>query len=186
MHTLLIAPYSDDRQSDSSDGESLGLSDEEESVSSGDQVVHIEARAKAMATLVPPLPASEYGVMPPKHSRSQLVASKHGMLDSDNINMDSESPRPTRRPIFQRDKFDGVDSDDESDPDDNMEFTLAQESSEEDEDLPTIVGEIEVDMDAEKEEFIRFTRDILGIDAKQWEDIVKDRQKRGGMSGCHH
>ncbi|CAG8640447.1 2413_t:CDS:2, partial [Acaulospora colombiana] len=67
--------------------------------------------------------------------------------------------RPIRRPIFQRDKFDGVDSDDET--------------SEEEE------GEVEIDMDQEQEDFIRFSREMLGIDDDAWADIIADREKRG-------
>ena len=178
MRAVLIAPDSDELQNETSDSESIG--DEEESVSSGDQKEDIEVRTKAMAALVPPLPASEYGVIPPKYSNSQPLASEPRILDCDENNTDPGPSRPTRRLIFQRDKFDGVDSDDESDPDD-LEGVPCEEISEDDEDRPTIVGEIEVDMEAEKEDFIQFTRDILGIDAKQWDDIVKDRQKRGGM-----
>ncbi|KAG8747982.1 hypothetical protein FRC10_009734 [Ceratobasidium sp. 414] len=90
--------------------------------------------------------------------------------------------RPLRRPILPRDRFDGVDSDDEdTDPED---FETAVKSglpddSESEEDRPTVIGEIEIDMDEEQEEFIRFSREALGIDDALWSRIMEERSHRG-------
>lgn len=80
-----------------------------------------------------------------------------------------------RPPIIPRDRYDGVDSDDETDEE---EF----EDDESEEDRPQVVGEIEIDMDEEEEEFLEFSRQALGITDEQWSTIIKDRKDRGGMS----
>ncbi|KAF8328807.1 SGT1 protein-domain-containing protein [Cantharellus anzutake] len=175
------AKFDDDEVLDDlSDGESLNLSDEDGWASAGDEPMDAAARARVMDDLVPPLPASEYGALPAKYSNSRPIARRQPMSTSEDPTMDSCQSKPIRKPIFQRDKFDGVDSDDESDPDDDLDF-IPCDDSEEDEDRPTVVGEIEVDMEAEKEDFIQFTRDILGISTEQWDDIVKVRQERGAF-----
>ena len=82
--------------------------------------------------------------------------------------------RPIRPPIIPRDKYDGIDSDDETDEED-----LDDDESEED--RPQIVGDIEIDMEEEEEEFLEFSRQALGINDEQWQEIVKDRRDRGGV-----
>jgi hypothetical protein len=137
----------------------------------------------AMDKLVPALEPSEYGKMPPNyHSNSQPVApttvptetvggvAKSGASD-DGTKLKT---KPVRPPILPRDKYDGVDSDDESDVEDG--------DSEEEEERPQVVGEIEIDMQEEEEEFIEFSKQVLGISDTQWTEIVKDRKERGGMS----
>ncbi|QRV86178.1 SGT1-ecdysoneless-like protein [Ceratobasidium sp. AG-Ba] len=92
--------------------------------------------------------------------------------------------RPIRRPILPRDRFDGVDSDDEdTDPED---FDTAvknglSDDNESEEDHPTVVGDVEIDMDEEQEEFIRFSREALGIDDALWNKIMQERSHRGAF-----
>lgn len=84
----------------------------------------------------------------------------------------SSSEKPIRQPIIPRDQYDGVvDSDDETDE---------EEEDEDEEDQPQLVGDIEVDMGEEEEEFLEFARQTLGINDEQWESIIKDRTDRGG------
>lgn len=76
-----------------------------------------------------------------------------------------------------------MDSDDESEPDDGLAPTAGvgdDDDEESEEDRPTVVGDIEVDMEAEEEEFLRFSREALGITEDEWNDILNDRTKRGG------
>ncbi|KAG8742893.1 hypothetical protein FRC12_015236 [Ceratobasidium sp. 428] len=91
--------------------------------------------------------------------------------------------RPLRRPILPRDRFDGVDSDDEDtdpeDPETAIKNGLSNDDSESEEDRPTVVGEIEIDMDEEQEEFIKFSREALGIDDALWSRIMEERSNRG-------
>ena len=106
-------------------------------------------------------------------------------------------PIKMRRPLLPRDEFDGVDSDDESDEDEQLTQaqdggegkgkwgeTLAsalgeEENEEDEEDLPQVVGEVEIDMDEEEEEFLKFAREALGVDEGMWEGILKEREGRG-------
>ncbi|GJJ09468.1 hypothetical protein Clacol_003691 [Clathrus columnatus] len=141
-------------------------------------------RQAALDELVPPIDQSDYGKMPASyHNNSQKV--KESLLefqDAENIDTFSNIPPsgsgkipaqtgPIRPLLFPRDEFDGAeDSDDESDVE-----------VEEDEENPTLVGEIEVDMENEKDEFLEFSRDVLKITPDLWNSIVKDRQKRGAF-----
>jgi hypothetical protein len=157
-----------------------------------------------MDALVAPLEPGEYGKMPIeyRHSNSQRTApavdevsetSPPALSTStssripDNDNNITTTSRPIRRPIFQRDKFDGVDSDDESsEEDEGFGLTTNQiendnlEEEEDEEDQPQIVGEVEIDMAQEEEDFLRFSREALGIDDATWASIIADREKRGG------
>ncbi len=140
-----------------------------------------------MDKLVSALEPTEYGKMPATyHSNSQRVAPEvvDADADVDMENIDSSSAlkakkdnkeRVTMRPpIIPRDRYDGVDSDDETDEE-------AVEDDESEEDRPQVVGDIEIDMDEEEEEFLEFSRQALGITDEQWSMIIKDRKDRGGM-----
>ena len=146
-------------------------------------------RQAAMDALVPALDPSEYGQMPPSfHSNSQRVAPatvNTDIRDTSTSNKDASAGtsgsttetalRPIRPPILPRDQYDGVDSDDETDDED------APVDPEEEEDQPQIVGDVEIDMAEEEEEFIEFARQALGVSDEQWKSILKERHDRGGM-----
>lgn len=89
--------------------------------------------------------------------------------------------RPIRPPLLPRDKYEGVDSDDESSSSDSL-IGDDDEDVESEEDRPQVVGEIEVDMNEEEAEFLEFSRQTLGISDEMWDDIVKERRGRGGVS----
>lgn len=139
----------------------------------------------AKSQLVPGLEPGEYGKMPPLfYANSQKVAPNPEPEDEQPTrpatNRDKEPlsvRRPIRPPILPRDKFDGVDSDDETDED---ELVAGNEDS--DEDHPELIGEVEPDMDEEEEEFLEFSRRALGISNEQWNDIINERKNRGGTS----
>jgi len=142
------------------------------------------ARQAAMDKLVPALDASDYGKMPASyHSNSQRVAPSTMETEAEEVVQSSSEPsdipkprvKPIRQPIFPRDKFDGVDSDDETDEED------ANQDDESDEDRPQVVGEIEIDMGEEQEEFLEFSRQALGISDQQWHEILQDRKGRGAF-----
>ena len=42
------------------------------------------------------------------------------------------------------------------------------------------MGDVEIDMNEEEDEFLEFARQALGLTDDQWKDIVKDRKDRGG------
>jgi hypothetical protein len=138
----------------------------------------------AMDNLVPALDPSEYGKMPPSyHFNSQRVAPATPLTDveatpskentTSGIKTDTGTGfKHIRSPIIPRDRYDGVDSDDETDIEDE----------ESDEERPEVVGEIEIDMKDEEEEFLEFSRQALGISDEHWASIIEDRKKRGGMS----
>lgn len=155
------------------------LISEDESTSDSDEEMSQSARQSAMDKLVPGLEPSDYGKMPPSfHTNSQRVApvTIESEAEVRTETVSPETQRPIRKPIIPRDHYDGVDSDDESDEDEPAD------DAESDEDRPQVVGDIEVDMDEEEDEFLEFSRQALGISDAQWNDIVQDRQRRGGMS----
>ena len=136
----------------------------------------------AKSKLVPGLEPGEYGKMPPLfYANSQKVAPNpepeeeppsEPVVDDDKEHV----RRPIRPPILPRDKFDGVDSDDETDEE---ELVVWDEDS--DEDHPELLGEVEPNMDEEEEEFLEFSRRALGISNEQWNDIINERKNRGGL-----
>jgi hypothetical protein len=161
------------------------LSDDEDDDEDMDSDEERARRKARMDALVAPLEPGEYGKMPPeyRHGNSQTTATA---IDETESSAPTSKPtttadtlsRPIRRPIFQRDKFDGVDSDDETT--DEEEGGPLEEGEEDEEDRPQVVGEVEIDMDQEQEDFIRFSRELLGIDDDAWANIIADREKRGG------
>ncbi|KAI0050654.1 hypothetical protein FA95DRAFT_1486750, partial [Auriscalpium vulgare] len=170
----------------SSDDESSEFSDEvfSESESDSEDVPDEAARREAMDKLVPSLDPSEYGQMPASYySQSQRVAP--ATIDNDVVADASESTpapsaeqqrtKPIRAPILLRDRYEGVDSDDETEDEDE-----GPEDEEEEDDRPQVVGDIEVDMEEEEDEFLEFSRQALGISDEQWGDILRERQSRGG------
>lgn len=133
-------------------------------------------RQAAMDKLVPALDPSEYGKMPPSFSNSQKVAlATMGTDKVETIGAQEQGEareRPIRPPILPRDRYEGVDSDDETDEE--------GEDTDSEEDMPQIVGEVEIDMAEEEEEFLEFSRQTLGISDEQWNEIIRDRKDRGG------
>lgn len=108
-------------------------------------------------------------------------------------------PIKMRQPILPRDTYDGVDSEEESDDElasggaagisAGLEAAMKadaagsredDEEEEDEDDMPQVVGEMEVDMGEEEEDFLKFARDALGLDEGMWESILKDRNQRGG------
>lgn len=177
----------------------LSDDDDDDEEDDDDDVDSEEDQAKrkaAMDALVAPLDPGDYGKMPVeyRHPNSQLTASgkeaEDKTMEVEEISTFQSKPdqpsRPIRKPIFQRDKFDGVDSDDET-SEEGEEFIEDEETGD---DQPQVVGEIEVDMEQEQEDFLRFSREMLGIDDAAWANIIADRRKRGGkcptFSGAHH
>lgn len=168
-----MSDFSDEKFSDS--GSDSGSDDEMDDA----------ARQAAMDKLVPALDPSEYGQMPASyHSNSQRVAP--ATVDSDTVADEADASatasgalppqRPIRPPILLRDKYEGVDSDDETDEEED----LADGEDDEDDERPQVVGDIEIDMGEEEEEFLEFSRQALGITDEQWGDIIRDRKSRGG------
>lgn len=89
-------------------------------------------------------------------------------------------PRLSRAPLLPRDQYEGVDSDDDTDTD---EFDGPVD---EDEEQPELVGEVEVDMAEEEEEFLEFSRQTLGITDEHWQQILQERRDRGGQPFVIH
>jgi hypothetical protein len=175
--------------SDQSSGEDEGdFSDEKFSDSEVDSSDNEESatRQDALEKLVPGIDPSEYGRMPASfYDRSQLVAPPE---PTDNVmevesaesaregDISSPQSRSVRAPILARDRYEGVDSDDDTEGEDSPV------DEEEEEEQPQLVGEIEVDMAEEEEEFLEFSRQTLGISDDQWQQILQERRGRGGKS----
>jgi hypothetical protein len=146
-----------------------------------------------MDNLVPALPASEYGQMPASFNTQRVakttILTEQVEAGSPNVDTvanaigESSSParaRLIRPPLLPRDKYEGVDSDDESSSSDPLAGG-DDEDGESEEDRPQVVGEIEVDMEEEEAEFLEFSRQALGISDDMWDDIIKERRGRGGV-----
>jgi hypothetical protein len=174
----------------SSGGDETDFSDERLSGSEADfgdnDEVGSAARRDALEKLVPGIDPSEYGRMPSSfYDHSQRVAPPKSTNDvievegvEPSIERDSSSAQPSsvRAPLLTRDHYEGVDSDDD------MEEEDSPVDEEEEEEQPQLVGEIEVDMAEEEEEFLEFSRQTLGISDDQWEQIVHERRAKGGKS----
>jgi hypothetical protein len=169
--------------------QSLG-SDSEGDDSEGEQwqSQHINyehaATKEAMDKLVAGLAPHEYGKMPPSfYNNSQKVAPttvESDVVGSNTSHMNTLpeiSNKPIREPILMRDKYEGVDSDDESDEE--------VEDDESEEERPQVIGEVDIDMGEEEEEFLEFARQTLGISDKQWNEILQDRKERNGLCALH-
>lgn len=165
--------FSDEKFSDSE----VDSSDNEESAS--------RARLDALEKLVPGIDPSEYGRMPASYyDHSQRVALPKPMDDDVGVedaelaregDSSSAQPRSIRAPILTRDRYDGVDSDDDTEGEDSPV------DEEEEEENPQLVGEIEVDMAEEEEEFLEFSRQTLGISEEQWQQILQERRAKGAF-----
>ncbi|KAJ4476672.1 SGT1 protein-domain-containing protein [Lentinula aciculospora] len=159
------------------------ISDEEMDEESSDDGEALEndseARQVAMDNLVLKLDPLEYGKMPASfHSNSQRVGPSIIETEAPNTEKPQTSPgtsKPIRQPIIPRDTYDGVDSDDETDEEN------AEEDSESEEDKPQVVGDIEIDMGEEQDEFLEFSRQALGISDTQWKEILEERKTRGAF-----
>ncbi|KAL4068293.1 SGT1 protein-domain-containing protein [Scleroderma yunnanense] len=152
------------------------------------------ARQEAIAKLVPPLPASEYGQMPASFNSQRVSKTtietatvetpSSQTAGSVSFSGSSSHTRPVRPPLLPRDKYDGVDSDDESSSSDPLEGGNEDEYESE-EDRPQVVDEMEVDMTDEQDEFIEFSRQTLGISDELWDQIIQDRTRRGAFVPRH-
>ncbi|KAG6381423.1 SGT1 protein-domain-containing protein [Boletus reticuloceps] len=186
-------PFSDEDGTDS-DERSSGSDDEE---SNAETRKRNAARQQAMDNLVPALPASEYGRMPASFNTQRVAKTtilteqvETGLSNPDAVTNgavvqvgEPSSPvrtRSIRPPLLPRDKYEGVDSDDESSSSDPLAGG-DDEDAESEEDRPQVVGEIEVDMNEEEAEFLEFSRQALGISDEMWDDIIKERRGRGAF-----
>ncbi|KAI0702453.1 SGT1 protein-domain-containing protein [Cytidiella melzeri] len=164
--------FSDDSTSDSDD------EDDED----GDTQMRTESQEQKRATrqaaidaLVPGIEPAEYGKMPSSfHRNSQRVARDEESEETHDGSTSAPAPS-VRAPLLTRDRYEGVDSDDESDSDESD----AEGGSEDD--RPQLVDEIEIDMSEEQEEFLEFARQALGVSDQQWRDIVTERKDRGAF-----
>ncbi|KAL7285726.1 hypothetical protein ACG7TL_000831 [Trametes sanguinea] len=180
----------EDAQDTASEEEAMDEDQPAQQPSSAPQLTEEErkARQEAMDKLVPGIDPSEYGKMPPSfHRNSQRTApvtletEVREELPSGGSSRPSEGirTRSIRPPLIPRDKYDGVDSDDETDEEDEGG------QGEDDEDHPQVVGEVEIDMAEEEDEFIEFARQALGVSDEQWRDILKERGARGAYVPAH-
>jgi hypothetical protein len=131
------------------------------------------------------------------HDGTQSVGKELGsgkaVGDAASLQQSQTKPKPMRKPLFPRDQFDGVvDSDDETDPEDEIGGArLGEDEESEEEDRPVLVmpdgaeDALDVDMDAEEEEFLEFSRIALGISDEDWQGIIAERRERGGEQPIH-
>ncbi|KAF8975522.1 SGT1 protein-domain-containing protein [Cyathus striatus] len=174
-------PFSDGEASDTDSSD-----DVRQDISSESAKPRTAEMQAAMDRLVPDLDPSDYGKMPPSfHTGSQRVAPATIVTEivESKANHDAGTPsqmetlaeaKRIRAPILPRDNFDGVDSDDDTDEEED-------EDEEDEEERPQVVGEVEIDMQEEEEEFLEFSRQALGISDEHWNEIINDRQSRGAF-----
>lgn len=144
-------------------------------------------RQEAIAKLVPPLPAAEYGQMPASFNTQRVSKTtiETATVETPLSPMAGTSSRPphttrlVRPPLLPRDRYDGVDSDDESSSSDPLAGG-DEDEYESEEDRPQVVDEVDIDMTDEQDEFIEFSRQALGISDELWNQIIQDRTRRGG------
>lgn len=162
-----------------SDDESPSESEHEETASSKATPEQLAARREAMDKLVPGIDPTEYGKMPAQYynnsqrtTRPTLATEvREKFTDGQSKEDEPAARRSVRPPILPRDKYEGVDSDDETDD---------EVDEEDEEDQPQLVGDIEIDMEEEQEEFLEFARQALGMSDEQWNSLVSERKSRGG------
>ena len=181
IKTLFSEQFSDEDGGDFSDEK---FSDSEPDSDDNDGSAR-SARQHALENLVPGIDPSEYGRMPTSfYDRSQRVAPPKSTSDLTEIeavepakerSTPATGSRPVRPPILARDSYEGVDSDDDTEEDESVD-------EEDEEEKPQLVGEIEVDMAEEEEEFLEFSRQTLGISDDQWQQILQERRDKGGKS----
>ena len=134
----------------------------------------IEERQDAMDKLVPTLPDAEWGSSTQKSvPMPEAGASRVAAAD------ETATATADRKAAFEPEKYDGVS--DESEDEDDLDPMA--EGLEDGEDGAQVVGETEVDMDNEMADFLKFTREALGLSEAQYNDILKSRSDRGGA--CH-
>ncbi|KAG1826246.1 SGT1-domain-containing protein [Suillus subaureus] len=189
--------FSDDEDDgdDADEENEENFSDEKFSDSDDEPVADEAARQEAMAKLVPALSEAEYGLMPASFNTqrvSKVTIETETVEETDPAitqfsdaepALEITSPARTRSirpPILPRDKYEGVDSDDESSSSDPLAGG-DEEDVESEEDRPQVVGDVEVNMDEEEAEFLEFSRQALGISDQQWGDIINDRKGRGAF-----
>ncbi|KAI9442367.1 SGT1-domain-containing protein [Lactarius indigo] len=172
----------------SSGGEKSDFSDGEfsEVDSDDDEDSTRAARQDALEKLVPGIEPSEYGRMPLSfYNRSQRVA--RVVPENEDIiaeattpdtGLPRSQPKPSRAPLLSRDQYEGVDSDDDTGESD-------EPADEDDDEQPELVGEVEVDMAEEEEEFLEFSRQALGISDEHWQQILQERRDRGAYVPAH-
>lgn len=182
---------SDDELSE--DEESSGDDEDVAMSSSIDSEQHREARRQAMDKLVPGIEPADYGKMPVAYYSNSQRVTRTTVETEVREELPQSAPdsdkkpiqRPIRPPLLPRDEYEGVDSDDETDEDEG------EDDDEDEEDKPQLVGDIEIDMEEEQDEFLEFARQALGMSDEQWTAIVNERKGRGGeyaagssSSGC--
>jgi anti-sigma28 factor (negative regulator of flagellin synthesis) len=213
--------YREGSDTDEDDDEALSEFSDEQFSDSDDESVDEDrptpaaaaaSRKEAMDNLVAPLAPEEYGKMPASfHENSQRVGdaadedqeeveeqaiTRSGLGGIDEYSKKEDAPFSMRPPILPRDKYEGVDSDDESDSDEDSGVgrndlgsmkigPLPSDEEDSDEDRPQVVGDIEIDMGEEEAEFLEFSRKALGISDKQWNEIIEERKERGGAWICN-
>jgi len=211
-----------------------------------------EEKKERMAKLVPGLPAEEWGRRTqsvPEQSDVDMDTEKKsapkpdfgakGMVAGTQFG-DSMLPPKMRPPMFEKQKFDGVESDSSDDEDDlpapgsfgrkiaemkwgdgapkreahieeisdddgegdaeeKADRARAKDLKFDDDDLDELMrqrvwggddndkdeGEgddgMDVDMDDEQEDFLKFSREALGISDEMWDNIIKSRRERGAF-----
>ncbi|KAI6045073.1 SGT1 protein-domain-containing protein [Pisolithus marmoratus] len=181
------ARFEDEASSEGDDSDSdQQIVDTDEEAPEGPAVDQV-ARQEAMAELVPPLPAAEYGRMPASFNTQRVakttIENEYVEVPTKSTTTGATLTRPIRPPLLPRDEYDGVDSDDESSSSDPLAGDEDEYESEED--RPQVVGEVEIDMTEEQDEFIEFSRQTLGISDDMWDNILQERIRRGAFVPKH-
>ena len=135
-----------------------------------------EDRKAAQDKLVAPLAPEEWGEQNRAEAKAREEPAKNDA--SAEKQKTAEEIAPSR---FEAEHYEGA-SEDEEEADEDM-MDEHQSAMRHDEDGAQIIDEdeeAEVDMDQEMEDFLKFTREALGLTQEQYADILKSRSDRGG------
>ncbi|KAL8276826.1 hypothetical protein RQP46_010757 [Phenoliferia psychrophenolica] len=129
-----------------------------------------EERASRLATLVPSLPISEWGQKDPSPSPSTPAPP----LSTPTAPL----PLPPRAPKLTTNTYDGASSEESSDEDDRVVEGEEGLGEDEGEDGPAVM---DMDMQEEMDEFLKFATETLGLSEEQYGKILGERKSRGAF-----
>ncbi|SGY66455.1 BQ5605_C004g02676 [Microbotryum silenes-dioicae] len=172
----------EDEESDEDDGEH----EDDEDGEGEAMVMSEEEKKRRLASLVKGLEESEWGAKTiEKETPSKAEA---GSKAKDTIDVPPKT-NAARAPQLTRNKYDGAsESDDSSDDEEEGQEGLGGSLPGMNEDLTGREGDqgedapaVEMDMEEEMDEFLKFATETLGLTPEQYEDILKERKGRGAF-----
>lgn len=149
------------------------MSDDEDDSDEEEMVLSHEERAARTAALVAPIDPETWGQ---KTAPPPLA-----------VPVTPSIPLPSRVPKLTEEKYDGASSDSSDEEEAASEDKVLDDELGEgmdteggDENAPAVVEELEMDMEEEMDEFLKFATETLGLTSEQYAAILGERRGRGG------